>query len=175
MTTRDYIAQKAGCTVEELGEKVFGWLCRIVWNTEAYNEQLSHIWKLTHPNEELPALWENKPDDELIVWGWGCGSVLIEDLGYQFIDVIDKIIPLEKVDRNLYNKDSLASLHDVIFEANGKDIEDSSELRKTFLSLPEEIQAVAKEWGMSDTVFKDKAYEWLKCKQQDTEGRQEPL
>lgn len=35
-------------------------------------------------------------------------------------------------------------------------------LRRLYSLLPVHIQAIAQEWGASDTVFRDFAYEWLR-------------
>lgn len=38
----------------------------------------------------------------------------------------------------------------------------SEELEKTYNRLPDAIKAIAEEWGMDDTVFRDEAFVWLK-------------
>ncbi len=54
----------------------------------------------------------------------------------------------------------ITSFHDVVFEATNIHYPDS-ELKNIFNSLPMVIIDIARTWGLSDTVFRDEAYDWL--------------
>jgi len=54
-----------------------------------------------------------------------------------------------------------ASFHDTIWEALDISVP-SSELKMVFMSIPEELQISALEWGLSDTQFNDNVFRELK-------------
>lgn len=54
-----------------------------------------------------------------------------------------------------------ASLHDTIWEALDISVP-STELKMVFMSLPEELQILALQWGLSDTQFNDDVFRELK-------------
>jgi len=61
----------------------------------------------------------------------------------------------------------LSRLHDVIvgvFYHDNVDISDlnDSKLEKVFNELPDNVQAIAIQWGGDDTVFGDEAYVYIK-------------
>lgn len=65
------------------------------------------------------------------------------------------------------DRNDLDTWHDVIVEVFIKlgiefdyPLEDALIL-KYYDILPDEVKAIAEEWGMSDTVFRDTACEWL--------------
>jgi hypothetical protein len=53
------------------------------------------------------------------------------------------------------------SFHDVLAEITPREYT-LEECRVAFDRLPDNIQFLALEWGLSDTVFRDDAYVWLK-------------
>ena len=58
------------------------------------------------------------------------------------------------------SKVGLASFHDAIFEITGNSYSQES-LIKIFQLLPDSIQSIANNWGLSDTEFRDIATNWL--------------
>jgi hypothetical protein len=58
-------------------------------------------------------------------------------------------------------KEDFDSMHDVIFEVR-RIKPTNEEIQTIWDSLPDDIRGTALEWGCSDTVFRDKMYEWLK-------------
>lgn len=57
----------------------------------------------------------------------------------------------------------VGSFHDTVYEATG--VSHSNEkLKKIFFTLPKHIQMIAIQWGLSDTVFGDEAYIFIKEK-----------
>ena len=68
----------------------------------------------------------------------------------------------ESLTRSRYDKHDLDYMfHDVVLDAIGKDL-DKDILFKIYETLPESIRCTAEQWGLSDTVFRDEAYEWIK-------------
>jgi len=58
---------------------------------------------------------------------------------------------------------SVGSFHDTVYEATG--VSHSNEkLKEIFYTLPKDIQMIALQWGLSDTVFGDEAYVFIKEK-----------
>jgi len=67
----------------------------------------------------------------------------------------------ESLTRSRYDKHDLYYMfHDVVLDAIGKDL-DKDILLKIYETLPESIRCTAEQWGLSDTVFRDEAYEWI--------------
>lgn len=59
--------------------------------------------------------------------------------------------------------DGVGSFHDTVYEATG--VSHSNEkLKEIFFTLPKDVQMIALQWGLSDTVFGDKAYVFIKEK-----------
>lgn len=58
-----------------------------------------------------------------------------------------------------FDKDDFAGFHDAIIDASDKHL-NQEELVEVWNILPIEIKVIAIEWGMSDTVFRDKVYVW---------------
>ncbi len=57
-------------------------------------------------------------------------------------------------------ENDLDVLHDVCYDV--LDIElNTEQLKAVFEILPEHIKGTGIQWGLSDTVFRDEAYEWL--------------
>lgn len=56
-----------------------------------------------------------------------------------------------------------ASFHDTVLEATEQDAS-QDELERIFETLPEQVQGIAGLWGLSDSVFRDEAYVFLKEK-----------
>jgi len=72
---------------------------------------------------------------------------------------------------NLFEDYGAALFHDTVYEAtNVSHSEDK--LKEIFYTLPKNIQMTAMEWGLSDTVFRDEAYVFIKEK---TNGRNETI
>jgi len=65
---------------------------------------------------------------------------------------------------NLFEDDvGIALFHDAVYDA----IEVShppEKLKEIFLTLPQNIQIIALQWGLSDTVFRNEAYSFIKVK-----------
>jgi len=57
-------------------------------------------------------------------------------------------------------KEDIDHMHDVVYEVIMRTPSDE-EIVRVWNALPERIQATAIHWGCSDTVFRDKMYEWL--------------
>jgi len=55
--------------------------------------------------------------------------------------------------------DELDTLHDILFDATGRDITDRDELQREFDSLPNEIHLEIRDWGISDTVVRNRIYD----------------
>lgn len=53
------------------------------------------------------------------------------------------------------------SFHDVVWQATGVHDLTPEQLREIFESLPDSIQAIAMTWGLSDTLFREYALEYL--------------
>lgn len=62
---------------------------------------------------------------------------------------------------DLFCKHGVASFHDAVLEATSKSCTDA-ELLVIFSQLPIPVQAIAHQWGLSDTVFRDEAYRYLR-------------
>lgn len=60
----------------------------------------------------------------------------------------------QTADQLFESKLGVCHLHDAILDATGQSLSDD-ELRKAFDSLPENVQQIAFEWGLSDTAFRD--------------------
>jgi two-component SAPR family response regulator len=57
-------------------------------------------------------------------------------------------------------KDDLDALNTVCYDV--LDIKlDTEQLKAIFEILPKHIKGIGIQWGLSDTVFRDEAYEWL--------------
>lgn len=64
---------------------------------------------------------------------------------------------------SLLKSDTCGSFHAVVCEATG--VSHSNEkLKQIFFTLPKHIQMIAIQWGLSDTVFGDEAYIFIKEK-----------
>lgn len=48
-------------------------------------------------------------------------------------------------------------MHDAVYEATGQHLT-KEQLAQVFLLLPDHVQATGREWGLSDTVFRDSVY-----------------
>lgn len=66
-----------------------------------------------------------------------------------------------KVEELFSNSLGVCHFHDAILDATGKSLSDEA-LREKFDMLPDSIQQIAFEWGLSDTVFRDRIVEELK-------------
>lgn len=64
--------------------------------------------------------------------------------------------------------DERAGLHDAVFDATGKSLNDD-ELMELWIKLPCRIQDLAEEWGFNDTEFREKIHVWLKEQRQSQE------
>jgi len=58
-------------------------------------------------------------------------------------------------------KHDVGSFHDCVYEVNQVSHTDD-ELRDIFLSLPDDMIGTAYSWGLSDTVFRDSVYVYLR-------------
>lgn len=58
------------------------------------------------------------------------------------------------------DKHAVASFHDVVVDVLGKSLL-PEQLKEVFAHLPKDTRNIAVIWGMSDTVFRDYAFEWL--------------
>ncbi len=67
-------------------------------------------------------------------------------------------------------KEDLACVHDVALEALSLNLNDE-QVRKLFNNLPEELQGLAVQWGVSDTAFRDDLFAWLEEHREDLVGR----
>lgn len=66
-----------------------------------------------------------------------------------------------KTTDELFAGDDWGSLHDVVVEFDGKS-RTKEEIRAIFDKLPERMRNTAHLWGLSDTVFRDEAYVYLR-------------
>lgn len=57
-------------------------------------------------------------------------------------------------------QDDYNHLHDVVMEALGFE-PTNEQIKKYFDKLPDDIKGTAVSWGTSDSVFREKFYEWL--------------
>ena len=64
---------------------------------------------------------------------------------------------------DIFDKNDWAHLHDVVLETMDKSLS-KEELIIIFNNLPSDLQHMAYEWGMNDTVFRDLTYEHLEKK-----------
>ena len=66
---------------------------------------------------------------------------------------------------NEYPETDQNAFHDVILDAltaHNNDTEPTdSQLESIYIMLPADIKFLAEQWGMSDTVFRDKVYDYL--------------
>jgi len=62
-----------------------------------------------------------------------------------------------------FDKNDWDHLHDVVFDVTWKK-STREELEKVFDSLPIDLKHLAYQWGMNDTVFREKAHDYLKEK-----------
>ena len=67
-------------------------------------------------------------------------------------------IDLTKVE---FDQSDLDTLHDVIFNALGKEDLTNEQIIEYWNKLPEDIKLEAIEWGVSDTPTRDNMYEWF--------------
>lgn len=61
----------------------------------------------------------------------------------------------------LFEDNGAGYLHDVMLEATGKSYSES-EIILIWNELPEHIQNIAHCWSLSDTVFRDEAFVYIK-------------
>ncbi len=66
----------------------------------------------------------------------------------------------DEIDLMFEDRNDAGAFHDVVLEAIDKSY-GPSELKEIFLALPDSVKRIAKNWGLSDTPFKDEAYTWL--------------
>lgn len=59
-----------------------------------------------------------------------------------------------------FSDSDLRAFYDVCYDALGKEL-NTEQLKKVFDILPETVRMTGIQWGLSDTVFRDYAYEWL--------------
>jgi len=62
-----------------------------------------------------------------------------------------------------FDKNDWAHLHDIVYDTTDKK-STREELENIFNSLPHDLRHLAYQWGMNDTVFRDKAYDFLREK-----------
>lgn len=63
------------------------------------------------------------------------------------------------------DKGEWAAFHDVVYDVINTSLT-PKELRGVFETLPTGVRDVAHCWGLSDTVFKDEAYAWMKAQKE---------
>ena len=63
----------------------------------------------------------------------------------------------------LFDDEGWCAFHDVVIETSGCSLS-PKELRIVFEALPRHIRDIAHSWSLSDTVFRDSAYTYLKEK-----------
>ena len=66
-------------------------------------------------------------------------------------------------DSDNFSKHDWAHMHDAILHATGKNFT-QEELVETYNNLPLGLQTEAYEWGMSDTLFRDKLITYFENK-----------
>ena len=59
------------------------------------------------------------------------------------------------------DRNDLNTLHDVIFNALGKNDLTDKQIREHWSKLPEDIKLDALKWGIDDTPTKDNMYVWF--------------
>lgn len=74
--------------------------------------------------------------------------------------------------KNLFEDYGAEHFHDTVWEVTGVSYP-ADKLREIFLILPKNIQFIALEWGLSDTVFNDEVYKFLE--KEISHGRNETL
>jgi len=62
-----------------------------------------------------------------------------------------------------FDKNDWAHLHDIVYDTTDKK-STREELENIFNSLPHDLRHLAYQWGMNDIVFRDKAYDFLREK-----------
>jgi hypothetical protein len=59
-----------------------------------------------------------------------------------------------------FTKHDWDCFHDAVLDATGKD-HTKEELEKLYEKLPDKLKSLAVQWGMSDTVFRDRVFAHL--------------